>query len=89
MKQPHDLDYPYADAYLNGRETPVAIPPRECPCCIRGRITAGICDRCHVAVAEGSTEREPIRRNGGRRRRADQNDLKPMGDYVATKQDQQ
>lgn len=80
-------DYPYADEYLQGRTPAVEVPPEICPCCARGKIVAGTCERCHVAIAEGSVERPVVQRTS-KRRRADQNDLRPMGDYVATKRDQ-
>lgn len=61
----------------------------KCPCCPRGEITLHrICDTCGIAVARGALDTTDTPRRYPRRRQ-DQGELRPLGDYAATKEDKQ
>jgi hypothetical protein len=57
-----------------------------CPCCARGQIVDNVCTHCGVGIASGSAPSHVVHRTHYKRR-GDQNEMRPMADYVSTKQD--
>lgn len=65
----------------------------KCPMCLRGNVVPRLrtCDRCHVAVPQGTAtdeqEGRPARRRGPLGYGPHRDAVHPMVDYVRTKED--